>query len=147
MQRGAAGAEELAQMLNGYFGQLIDLITDHGGEVIDFAGDALIALWPARNKNLAEIAHCAAQCGLAIQTKLNNYEATDGVRLALKVSIGAGPVLTKQVGGLYDRWEFLLTGEPFLQLGVAEKQAQPGSVLWPYRQRCATHICDHWRHD
>ena len=43
-QRGAAGAEELAQMLNGYFGQLIDLITDHGGEVIDFAGDALIAL-------------------------------------------------------------------------------------------------------
>src|SRR5262249_30783086 len=45
--RGAAGVEELTRCLNVYFGQLIDLIAEHGGDVVKFAGDALVAIWPA----------------------------------------------------------------------------------------------------
>ncbi|HXV98365.1 MAG TPA: adenylate/guanylate cyclase domain-containing protein, partial [Anaerolineae bacterium] len=44
-QKGPAGTEELTQHLNTYFGQLIELITTHGGDIVKFAGDALIALW------------------------------------------------------------------------------------------------------
>src|SRR5688572_22135592 len=44
-QEGPQGAEELSRLLNSYFGQLIDLITEHGGDVVKFAGDALLALW------------------------------------------------------------------------------------------------------
>ena len=47
-QRGPAGIEELTHLLNEYFGQLIDLINIYGGDVFKFAGDALLALWPAR---------------------------------------------------------------------------------------------------
>ena len=46
-ERGPAGAEEVSRLLNTYFGQLIDLISAHGGEVVKFAGDALLAIWPA----------------------------------------------------------------------------------------------------
>src|SRR5262245_45320855 len=46
--RGPSGAEELTGLLNGYFGSLIDFITGAGGDVVKFAGDALLALWPVR---------------------------------------------------------------------------------------------------
>src|SRR5262245_36460088 len=68
-QQGPEGAEELSRRLNTYFGQLIDLITAHGGDVVKFAGDALLALWkeaepstPLRTESLV----LAAQCGLAM---------------------------------------------------------------------------------
>jgi class 3 adenylate cyclase len=42
-ERGPEGVEELTPVLNGYFGQLIDLISAHGGDMVKFAGDALLA--------------------------------------------------------------------------------------------------------
>ena len=44
---GPGGVEELTELLNGCFGQLVQLVIDHGGDVVKFAGDALLALWPA----------------------------------------------------------------------------------------------------
>lgn len=49
-QRGPAGAEERTEHLNAYFGQLIELISDRGGDIIKFAGDAMLAIWPATNE-------------------------------------------------------------------------------------------------
>src|SRR5688572_22364305 len=46
--QGAEGAERLTTLLNTYFGQLIALITDCGGDILKFAGDAIIAVWPAK---------------------------------------------------------------------------------------------------
>src|SRR5512132_857733 len=46
-QRGPAGAEALAELLNAYFGRLTVLGAAHGGEVVTFAGDGLLAVWPA----------------------------------------------------------------------------------------------------
>ena len=49
-QGGPQGVEELSRVLNTYFGQLIDLITAHGGDIVKFAGDALLALWPVETR-------------------------------------------------------------------------------------------------
>src|SRR5262245_57348259 len=46
-QRGPAGVEELTRLLNVSFGQILDLIEAHGGDVVKFAGDALLAIWSA----------------------------------------------------------------------------------------------------
>jgi class 3 adenylate cyclase len=43
-QGGSDGAEELTKHLNAYFGQLIQLISDRGGDIIKFAGDAMLAI-------------------------------------------------------------------------------------------------------
>src|SRR5438270_8414989 len=67
-QRGPAGAEQLTVLLNDYFEKLVTLITDHGGDVIKFAGDALLAVWkPVSGEDLTTLTHRAAQCGLAVQ--------------------------------------------------------------------------------
>src|SRR5574339_834527 len=46
MSIGPTGVETLAGILNEYFGQLIDIIHEYGGDVVKFAGDAVIAVWP-----------------------------------------------------------------------------------------------------
>jgi len=133
-QRGPDGAEELTSLLNSYFGQLIELITDHGGDVVGFAGDALLAVWPAkgpdnRDRSLSETVHHAAQCGLAAQARLHNYEAAEGVRLSLHIGLGAGTVSAMHIGGVYGRWQLLLSGAPLAQVSAAERQAEPGQVI------------------
>jgi class 3 adenylate cyclase len=39
------GTEELSSKLNNYFGKMIDMIYEGGGDVVKFAGDALLVVW------------------------------------------------------------------------------------------------------
>ena len=75
---GPQGAEQLTYMLNSYFGELIELITQYGGEVAKFAGDALLALWPtdntAEHAALGDLTRRAADCALEIQARFKNYQ-------------------------------------------------------------------------
>jgi hypothetical protein len=43
---GTEGVEKVTVLLNTYFGGLIKLIHDYGGDIVKFAGDALMAIWP-----------------------------------------------------------------------------------------------------
>src|SRR5205807_1977971 len=102
--------------------RLIGLVEEHGGDVVKFAGDALLALWPAEapGEDVPVATLRAARCGLAVQERLYDYETVEGIRLSLKVSVGAGEVVTMLLGGLYGRAELLLGGPPLRQVGVAE---------------------------
>ena len=42
----ARGVESLKQHINRYFSQLISVIEQHGGDVVKFAGDAILVVWP-----------------------------------------------------------------------------------------------------
>lgn len=128
--RGPVGAEDLTDLLNTYFGHLIEQITTHGGDIVKMAGDALIVLWPAPTEAaLGEEVIRAAQCSLAVQASLNEYAVADDLHLSLRVTVGAGDVVTMYVGGVLGRWELLLAGAPLVQMGLAQKQAQPGEVV------------------
>lgn len=152
-EQGAAGAEQLTQIINNYFSQLINVIHAHGGDVVKFAGDALVALWltteepPLKNQlsslpiiedeRLTTVTHRAAQCSLAIQAILKDYPVYDQMTLSLHVSIGAGKIVLLHLGGVFGRWELLVTGNPLVQVGLADKQAKPNEVLlspqaWQY---------------
>jgi predicted ATPase/class 3 adenylate cyclase len=132
-QQGPAGAEVLTRELNTYFGRLIDLITLHSGDVIKFAGDALTAVWPvaiaAHRDALSLAAQQAAACALAIQAALQDYQTRDGHRLAVRMGLGAGNITLMHVGGVYGRWELVITGSPLSQVSQAEAHAQPSEVI------------------
>jgi class 3 adenylate cyclase/tetratricopeptide (TPR) repeat protein len=128
-QHGPAGAEELSDVLNAYFGRLIGLILDHGGDVVKLAGDAIVAFWPVCEEGLAAAARRAAQCGLAIQRTVSDGATAEGIRLQSKVGLGAGEILVLNVGGILNRWELLLAGDPLTQMGHAEKLARPGELI------------------
>ncbi len=133
-RRGPAGAEALTQLLNDYLGQLVELVHAHGGEVLSFAGDALLAVWSdaVSGENLSRLTQRAAYCGLAIQAQLNNYEPTEGAQLRLRLGISAGKVKILHVGGVDDCWQFELAGEPLAQMYVAQSLAAPGDLVLDY---------------
>ena len=134
--RGAVGAEELSRVFNAYFGQLIEVITAHGGDIVKFAGDGLLALWPAAESSIATATQRAAQCGLTVQQRLHDYAVADGIRLSVRIGVGAGPTVIYYLGGTDGQWEFLVSGESVARMCAAERQAQPGEIVlarevWP----------------
>lgn len=128
-QQGAEGAEQLMAILNAYFGRLVDRIDRHGGEPVEFFGDALLSFWPAGQDGLAEATTRAVACGMAVQQELDGYPAAPGIELSLHVVIGAGRAVSAAIGGSEGRWHFVLAGEPLQQIAVNEGQAGSGEVV------------------
>ena len=129
--RGPVGAEILSGLLNVYFEHLLELISGQGGDVVKMAGDAIIALWVIRDREscLAMAALRASRCALDLQEAFSGFDVGGGVIMSARVGISAGKVTTMHVGGMYDRWELLVSGPPLAQMGVAEHQANPGEVV------------------
>jgi predicted ATPase/class 3 adenylate cyclase len=109
--RGAAGAEELSRLLNDYFGLLLAVVAEHGGEPFKFAGDALMALWPAAAADLATATQRAAACALAIQTRLRHFETPGSATLSLRVAVGQGSGSGMQLEA-NGRWFGVVGGPP-----------------------------------
>jgi len=130
-ERGAAGAEDLSHALNAYFGPLIELISAHGGQVIDFAGDAVIAAWfaEAGADDLPVLARRAAACALQLRDRLNDSEVAPEVRIGMKAGLSAGRVWCCNLGGADGRWRFVLAGDPVREMSAAERQAARGEVV------------------
>lgn len=128
--RGADGVEELTQILNAYFGRLIDIIAAHGGDVVKFAGDALLAFWPVGSEAEVEgVARIAARCGLRVQNELKTFTTDTGHRLYLRVGVGAGPLFVVSVGGVFKRWEFVVVGPPVIEATMASGVGETGQVI------------------
>jgi class 3 adenylate cyclase len=128
--RGAAGAEQLKEVLDACFGRLVEIVNGFGGDIIKFPGDGALALWlvPGADQ-LGPVARLAGACGLSIQRALDGLEPIAGVRLRLKVAIAAGPAFLARVGGVENRWELVGGGEVFNQISVPASQAEPGTVV------------------
>jgi class 3 adenylate cyclase/tetratricopeptide (TPR) repeat protein len=137
-ERGPTGVETLARLLNEYFGQLIDIIHNYGGDVVKFAGDAVIAVWnivsdsgetdPVSRADQWQWTMRAAECAIEIRKRLTNYRFEDA-NLYLKLAISSGHITAAHVGGVFNRWEFLLTGNPLVELGIANNIAKAGEIL------------------
>jgi len=128
-RRGPAGAEDLSGLLNAYFGKLTALIAAHAGEVVTFAGDGLLAAWPAAGEDLAAPTWRAGRCALAVQAALDDYDVGGGLRLCLRIGVGAGEVMVLRIGGAGGRWQLLLAGVPLIQASHAEERASRGEVV------------------
>ena len=126
---GPAGAEKLTRLLNDNLGNVVELLRAHGGEAVKFAGDAIVALWSAEHSSLAEATRGALACAFRIQEAFDPERPTDGERLKFKTVVGAGDLVEFHVGGALSRWEYLLSGHPLVQVGLAEKLGRVGRVL------------------
>ncbi len=127
--RGSAGAEDLSQILNAYFSELLAVVHAHGGDVTGFAGDALFAIWPALDGDEGAAVGRATSCAIAMQARLHAYDAGAGVRLSLRIAVGMGEGTEMEVGGVRGRWQHVLGGAPIEQVSAAEQLAAPGEVV------------------
>ena len=127
--RGKAGAEQLSGTLRNYFWRLTDIIVQYGGDVISFAGDAALAIWPASEP--AEIGPATARCvqaALAIHRQNESGAPGEGAGLKQRSAIAAGQLHATLLGGSGDKKLFLLAGEPLREAGVALHEVGTGNV-------------------
>jgi class 3 adenylate cyclase/tetratricopeptide (TPR) repeat protein len=138
-QAGPTGSEELTHLINQYFTRMIRIVQAYHGQVVKFSGDAMTVLFPIEATALEEsismqvAVRRAAECALAMQAKMSHFAHTKTSQgyasLLMKVGISEGRVLECSVGGALERWEYVVGGDPLVQVTTAEHLAQPGQII------------------
>ena len=130
MARTGKGAEGVSRNINKYFQMMVKIISSGGGDVLKFAGDAMIVLWPEGDQDSIQTRlHRATQCAVYIQQKLDQATIEDSVQLSVKIGIGVGMVSVIHIGGTHKRMEYLAVGDPLIQAFHAEHHAVSGQVM------------------
>ena len=124
------GAEILRNLICKFFEELISCITRHSGDVIKFAGDAVLSIWSSSvaNESIETLTLRATACALEQLEKLNHWDTGRGVKLELHLGLGAGLVRGVDLGN-HMRREYVVAGEPLRQLSEAEQQASNGELV------------------
>lgn len=107
-------ADKVIEILNGYFERVVAPIHDHGGEVLKFIGDGLLAIFPIADAAFAfNAARRALDATLRAFADLEVFSADKGrgddspVRMA--IALHAGDVVYGNIGG-QDRLDFTTIG-------------------------------------
>lgn len=58
---GLAGAERMRDALNEYLGNMIDMLTEYGADIVKFAGDAVMAVWEVNKRGPGMSSAAAAE--------------------------------------------------------------------------------------
>ncbi|XP_015705001.1 adenylate cyclase type 10-like [Coturnix japonica] len=101
------GAEELAQSLNNYMRCILEEMMKFGGDILKFAGDAVLVMWRASGHDLPMAINLALQCCRKIQKKYGTHETFMGHKLYLRIGISAGNLSFISVKG-WDRQYFFI---------------------------------------
>ncbi|TAK15249.1 MAG: adenylate/guanylate cyclase domain-containing protein [Acidobacteria bacterium] len=110
---GPGGAETVKDALNACFAPLIEIVVSHGGDVLQFAGDAVIALFPSIDAdNLTDAVSRAEAAARAVQQRVGTVAIKGHATLRLRIGIAAGPLRHAIVGGALNRWFSVTGGDP-----------------------------------
>lgn len=129
---GQTGAESLLEVLNAYFAQMIEIISNSGGDLLEFTGDALLAEFPADAPNARrDDTLRAVRAGLRMQRAMQNFARIETPRgyfsLQMRVGIHHGQFLTADIGTPH-RMEHVLLGSTVQQAKQAESYGRVGRV-------------------
>lgn len=104
---------ELLSTLNEYFACTAGSVMDHGGEVLRFVGDAVLAIFPSDGANLKEAcdkATTAARDALKRMEAVNKARLTqDKAPLAFGLGLHTGELMFGNIG-IPERLDFSVTG-------------------------------------
>ena len=128
----SAGAEQLTSLLNNYFDPLIRGVHAYGGDIIKFAGDAMLILWVEdveAGHTLHFLTENAIACAHELQRIMRDVAALRGETLGMKAAVSVGPIRQVCLGGVLGRRDMLLTGDALSELGRANDYAKPGDVI------------------
>ncbi|XP_039261780.2 adenylate cyclase type 10-like [Styela clava] len=128
-QSSEKGTDALTVTLNAYIGKIVQNILQLGGDILKFAGDAILAVWKVTERRyLCYAISQAVRCSLNIQEKCDNQMTDVGVKLRVKIAISAGKIYSTFVGNEACRY-FVMAGRPVGEVNAAEKYCAAGLVV------------------
>lgn len=135
---GDNGINSLATNLNEYMSSIVQEIHNMGGDILKFAGDALLCAWDTsllndkenNNTKYSDLLTCAIKTALNIQNncgdfvcdlkslmddnscnkKKNKKSKNNDIRLKVKVGVGCGVFNLFIIGGYNEQWKVIVNG-------------------------------------
>ncbi|XP_060089030.1 adenylate cyclase type 10-like [Heteronotia binoei] len=123
-----SGADQLTQTLNRYVGDIVEEVLVFGGDILNFAGDALLALWRVSRQYINDIVILALKCSMRIQEEYGVRDTEVGLELRVKIGVSAGH-MSKVVVGDNRHQYFLVIGRAVDEVRLAQNLAQPGEII------------------
>jgi adenylate cyclase len=142
-------SEAVVDVLNAYFDCQVPAILDHGGEVLKFMGDGLLAVFPIAENEGDAATVCARVMDAARESRANvaamrydhGTETLDGFRFGLALHVGK--VLYGNIGG-GDRLDFTCIGPAVNLAARLEKIAGRLGRTVVASNAFAGHVDDGW---
>jgi len=107
------GRDELLGLLNQYFDHMAVPVEKHGGEILKFIGDAVLAIFPLGDGTGGDACERALNAAIEAQlamTSLNEEQAdADGSELACGIGLHVGEVMYGNIGST-NRLDFTVIG-------------------------------------
>lgn len=132
-QRGREGIEELSAILDRYFTSMSQTVLDLGGDVVKFAGDALIAAFfvcpELGDAHLGSAIVCALRMQQAMRAFASVHTSVGDFPLRIKIGISEGNIYHTTVGDEADEMQPVFAGLPLARCQQAEKYAAAGEIV------------------
>ena len=91
--------QDLVDLLNRYFDCQVPAIVEHGGEVLKYMGDGLLAIFPiGAERDFSTICAAALEAGRAARAQIAALCASDGDGLRFGLALHVGDVLFGNIG-------------------------------------------------
>lgn len=124
--------EETIEVINRYLSRLIEVIQRHGGIIVDFLGDAVLAFFDSLEDGEAEAVRLAVCCSLEVleATEKFNLEAAQKnyPQLATGIGLNFGEVVVGNIGSPA-RTKYGIVGGPVNLTQRIQSQAEGGEVV------------------
>ena len=126
---GTAGAQNLLETLNGYFGTMLEIISKSGGYLLEFTGDALLVEFPD-NRHQSSIEQ-AVRAGIRMQHAMSefaNIQTPQGnLSLGMRIGVHHGRYMMAHIG-TPRRMEQILLGTTVRETKIAEGAGVVGRI-------------------
>ncbi len=124
--RGRVGAEELTEVLNRVFGEMLRLAWDRGGTLLKYGGDALLLLFEGPD-HAAQAASAAVEMRAALRRAVDIPTSVGRVMLRMSVGLHSGPVHLFLPAGTHR--ELIVAGPTASQVNEMEGTAVAGEIV------------------
>ena len=140
------GAHFLSSVVNAYLSRLLLIVREHGGDVVKFAGDAILVIWEGRDEDsLQNNVLCAARCALDLQERAPSHTVLEGEPSPGQKDAYLGPLVFRIHCGItcgvvesevfaapshkhMQRLFHSVSGEPLTVMGEVADSAKAGEV-------------------
>lgn len=133
MQHGQHGAEVLAILMHGVFDPLVENIFSHGGKIVSFAGDGIMALFPLNGDEKSIALHALTAAWTIQRALLSNPERqtvygdfTFSVKIGMTLGSVSWGILRSTDGG---KATYYFRGSAVDDSAAAEHAAEAGQII------------------
>ncbi len=141
--KGKDGIDDLQTATNGYMGQLVNIIYDHEGDIIKFAGDAIICLFTEKKYSNTPLSPSASRNDIFVEDNIHNQSESclmaikcamalrnvETEELTVHVAISCGEICFGILGGHENSWDYLVSGDCLFQLSQCLDDAPSKQVV------------------